>query len=60
MLQKLVTYVHSNLSHHLVVLNSEMEGLHYVNIGKMQITANGMINFTYIFIAQLFNKKQVR
>ena len=40
MLQKHVTYVHSNLSHHLVVLNSEMEGLHYVNIGKMQITAN--------------------
>ena len=55
MLQKHVRYVHSNLSHHLVVLNSEMEGLHYVNIGKMQITANGMINFTYIFIAQLFN-----
>lgn len=38
MLQKLVTYAHSNLRHHLVVLNSEVEWLHYVNIGKVLVT----------------------
>ena len=37
MLQKLVTYAHSNLRHHLVVLNSEVEWLHYVNIGKVLV-----------------------
>lgn len=39
MLHKLITYAHSNLRHHLVVLNSEVEGLHYVNIGKVLATA---------------------
>ena len=39
MLQKLITYAHSNLRHHLVVLNSEVEGLHYVNIGKVLAAA---------------------
>lgn len=39
MLHKLITYAHSNLRHHLVALNSEVERLHYVNIGKVLATA---------------------